>query len=208
MLGQDHVQREQVEGLHKLFRVGLIHDWSIAIDGGAHIGTWSVVMAGRFKRVIAFEPTPETFEMLAKNMEHFSNVECRNEALMDREGLINMEMPEHNAKHQRAYAKKINDGLESRYAQWNDKGEVVAVTIDGLGLPSCGLIKLDLEGAEYLALQGARKTIARFKPVVAVEIKRHAKRYGIKRAAVDIMLKGMDYRIEFRRRYDVFYIPH
>jgi hypothetical protein len=44
-------------------------------------------------------------------------------------------------------------------------------TIDALHLPRCGLIKLDLNGAETLALYGADQTLRQSRPVLVVEEK-------------------------------------
>jgi hypothetical protein len=50
--------------------------------------------------------------------------------------------------------------------------EVTLTTIDKLvaelGLPRVDFIKMDIEGAEVRALNGARNTIARFKPRMAI----------------------------------------
>jgi hypothetical protein len=50
------------------------------------------------------------------------------------------------------------------------EGERVAVvTIDGLGLSRCDLIKVDVEGMEHAVVRAAAATIARFKPFLYVE---------------------------------------
>ena len=53
------------------------------------------------------------------------------------------------------------------------KLKVKGTTIDTISkrekLKKLSFIKLDLEGAEYLALKGAKKTIERFKPVISIE---------------------------------------
>src|SRR5207253_2324868 len=63
-----------------------------AIDGGAHTGTWSKVMSGHFSRVIAIEPSRDTFECLTSNMERFGcvNVECKNVALGAAAGYVEL----------------------------------------------------------------------------------------------------------------------
>ena len=55
-------------------------------------------------------------------------------------------------------------------------GEAVpVVTIDGLDLAACHLIKLDVEGMESEALRGAAATIARCRPILYVENDREAR---------------------------------
>ena len=138
-----------------------VKDFSIAIDGGANVGTWSKVMADRFEKVFSFEPAPDTFECLKRNMFHFMNVEARQQALGDRHGLFSIGVDP---------LRERNTG--SRYIKINEEGSVPMLTVDSLNLPSLGFLKLDLEGGEYLALQGARETIEKYRPVIFVECKK------------------------------------
>jgi len=46
-----------------------------AFDGGAHVGTWSRLLSSSFKRVIAIEPSADTFECLTTNLATFK---CEN----------------------------------------------------------------------------------------------------------------------------------
>jgi len=138
-----------------------VTSWGYAIDGGSHVGTWSIEMAKQFKYVLSFEPAPDTFECLCRNTKEFLNIEQFNEALGDRQGLVTS-MDD--------ITRPGNTG--SRFVKQDPNGEIPMDSIDNLDLPSLGLLKLDLEGAEYLALKGAKETICRHKPVVFVEIKK------------------------------------
>lgn len=139
---------EQIKTLHWVLESGLVRDWSVAIDGGANIGEWSAVLAGRFKMVHAFEPGG----MFAA---HGDSVVLHEKALMDEPCRVEI----------------IKKKVRSRgwYALPMPHGETEATTIDRLKLDACGLIKLDIEGAEGFALLGAARTIRRFKPVLIVE---------------------------------------
>ena len=182
-----------VHRLHDFMAMGLVNSFDVAIDGGASIGAWAYGMSQYFKRVIAFEPTPETFAKLAHNTSYIENIECRNQALMDKPGSISMEAP------------AGNDAMKARYAAWNSKGCILATTIDSLQLSSCGLIKLDVEGAEPLALDGAAETIARCRPALVVEIAFSA-RFGVEPEAVHQKVIDMGYRESFRDAQDRFYV--
>ena len=48
-------------------------------------------------------------------------------------------------------------------------GIIPIMTIDGLNLQKCDLIQLDVEGFEPQVIQGTKKTIDKFKPVVIME---------------------------------------
>jgi FkbM family methyltransferase len=52
----------------------------------------------------------------------------------------------------------------------SSQGEIVPlVTIDSLALPSCHLIKVDVEGMELDVLEGASSTLRQFRPLLYVE---------------------------------------
>ena len=60
------------------------------------------------------------------------------------------------------------------------EGERVPVlTVDGLNVPACRLIKIDVEGAEESVLRGAVQTIGRYRPVLYVENDRKERSAGV-----------------------------
>lgn len=144
-----------------------VRDFDIAIDGGAHVGSWSIAMSERFKKVISFEPAADTYECLTRNTFVYTNVDCYKKALGD--------IP--------TFVKSVDDKTRlgntgSRFVEKGD-GNVEMITIDSLNLSTLGFLKLDLEGAELIALKGATKTLLKFKPVVFVEAKKGmAERFG------------------------------
>lgn len=165
-----------------------VTDWSLAIDGGAHVGTWARIMAAKFAQVIAVEPAPETFEALAANMTAFGcgNVDCRQVALGAVPAWVRLEL---DAKQ---VARKNTGGY---YVAGG--GAVSQVTIDSWQLPSLGFLKLDIEGSEPLALMGARGTLARCRPIVLYEDKQFWRRYGlVPEAVAQILLAAGYHQIE------------
>jgi len=205
VIGQKGGERKQVETLHRVFALKVIKDWSIAIDGGAHVGTWSKVMAEKFDRVIAYEPTFETFGYLTENLAGHPNVECRNEALMDSQGWVVVKRP--SPKRTKLSLRPKRTKLNVRFVERVPDGDVRCSAIDDLGLDSCGLIKLDLEGAEGLALQGARETILSHRPVLIVEVKCLSRRFGWKPKAVHDYVIQMGYEEVMHENVDRVYTP-
>lgn len=53
--------------------------------------------------------------------------------------------------------------------QEDPEGSIKIITIDSLNLPRCDLLHLDVEEFEPNVLQGAEKTIAKYKPVIILE---------------------------------------
>ncbi len=163
-----------------------VTDWSLAIDGGAHVGTWSRLMADRFSRVIAVEPSADTFEALTANMATFEcvNVERRNIAIGAVAGLVSMAPLE-----PRAEAMK-NTG--ARFVQLG--GDIPCERIDDWALPSVGFIKLDIEGSEVDALIGASQTLTRCRPIVLFENKGFCRRFGHAKDGPQAFLASVGYR--------------
>jgi FkbM family methyltransferase len=75
-----------------------VTDFRCAIDGGAHVGSWSRLMARVFDRVIAVEPSADTCECLALNVHAWPRVEVRAVALGASTGSVGLALDEVNAR--------------------------------------------------------------------------------------------------------------
>lgn len=165
-----------------------VTDRTLAIDGGAHVGTWSRLMSGLFDKVIAVEPSPDTFEALSVNLATFgcTNVELHQSALGATAGFVSIAPLD-----PRAEAMK-NTG--ARFVQRG--GSIPCERIDDWQLPSCGFIKLDIEGSEPLALTGALETLHRCRPIVLFENKGFWRfRYDLPKDAPQQILTKAGYRL-------------
>jgi FkbM family methyltransferase len=154
-----------------------------AVDGGAHIGTWTVALAQRFRWVYAFEPATDTYKCLLTNTEPYKNVVRSRAALGAKKGGCTVvEDP----------TRVGNTG--SRMIELNDDPLVgtPVVTIDQFkDIAELDFLKLDLEGFEVEALRGAAETIRRCQPVIMAECKSFSPpRYGgpeaIRQALADL----------------------
>lgn len=162
-----------------------VTDRRLALDGGAHVGTWSRPLSQLFERVVAVEPSDDTYEALVENMRAFActNVETHHAALGAAAGVVSMTWDERAAS-------LANTG--GRYVQ--EGGDIPRITIDGLALPSLGFLKLDVEGAEVDALHGARETLVRCQPIVLFENKGFCRRYGHLKDGPQTFLASLGYR--------------
>ncbi len=152
------------EGESEMF-ASLVHDGDTVVEAGANIGAHTVRLAqlvGETGRVHAFEPQRVVFQNL-----------CANVAL---NGLVNV------FTHQKAVADEVGElvvpaldyGRENNFGglglgQYSEGERVPVETIDGLELPHCHLIKIDVEGMECQVIRGARRTIERHRPALYVE---------------------------------------
>ena len=122
-----------------------------AVDIGAHVGYFTVLsskLVGRTGKVIAFEPDPANYNLLRSNTSRFPNTEAHNLAISDRTGRLD-------------FFKTIDKtGSHSLIASSlrPDKISVAAVTLADFfaqhPVARIDLIKMDIEGAEPLALSG------------------------------------------------------
>ena len=140
-------------------------DW--VLDIGANVGQYTArfsEIVGPEGRVIAFEPVPHTFELLAANAVKFpvQNISLFNTAASDSARISGISIP------------KIDSGLDNFYrANLSTDAtnlSVLCLPIDSLRIPRrIVLAKLDVEGHELSALKGMKELIKRDKPVLIVE---------------------------------------
>jgi FkbM family methyltransferase len=137
---------------------------SVFIDGGAHMGVYSILLADSFKQVFAFEPQARTYRQLCGNIfiNEKENIITNCAALTDKER-ANDVMTLHIVS---------DDGggstLERTPETVKRTEEVRTTAIDYYRLENVGLIKLDVEGSELAALHGAEETLKRnsYPPII------------------------------------------
>jgi FkbM family methyltransferase len=135
-----------------------------ALDVGANIGALTLSLAevvGPRGAVVAIEPQRAIYQLLCANLalNEIGNVRAIQAAAGREAGQTFVPVADHS--------KPGNfGGIELS----NEGGEPVGVlTIDGLQLPACQFIKIDVEGREQSVIAGATATISRFQPVLYVE---------------------------------------
>lgn len=128
----------------------------VCIQAGGHVGLWPIKLSQFFKKVITYEPEPALYLALMQNVQKRdnSNIEIYNAALSDEAGLCGFKQSTSSG------SCAVSDDVPAT---------TLKHTIDNLPLSACDVIFLDIEGHEYQALLGARKTIERFRPVIQVE---------------------------------------
>ena len=134
-------------------------DNEVYVDAGAFDGDslrWFKDRVGdHFERIIAFEPDPQTYARLVSNFAEDSRVEAINAGL-----------------HRKRDVLRFRDDA-SRGAIFVADGDI-AMDVVGLDEVLAGgrvsFIKMNIEGAEIDALHGARDTICRWLPRLAVSV--------------------------------------
>lgn len=170
-----------------------------AFDGGAHIGTWSVNLAKRFKNVLACEPCSDTFLCLVENTKGYSNINPVRVALGSEEGhCLMVDDP----------VRKGNTGARIMRPNVYDEDLIQLTTVDFFELEKLDFLKLDLEGSELGALMGAVRTIKRCQPTIMVECKEFSPlRNGGVAAVKSFLLNDLGYVEVGGIRNDRVFVP-
>ncbi|MDR0868950.1 MAG: FkbM family methyltransferase [Planctomycetota bacterium] len=136
----------------------------IILDLGANIGFYSRFFAENAPAatIYAVEPEPRNVARLRAEAGGFSQVKIFPAAVADRAGELEFTLSANSV---------IDHHLGCGAGETaGEKIKVPAVTIDEIcaGLPRVEIIKMDIQGAEGLALRGARQTLARSSGAVIV----------------------------------------
>lgn len=142
-----------------------IKNFNTYIDIGAHNGDTSIPFIGKFKKIICFEPNPNSFKELISN----SHLECYNVALGNKEttGTLVISNITQNPEHGSLHKDRISQTADEQY-------EVEIKTLDSYKFfQDVDFIKIDTEQYEYFVVQGAQKTIKKNRPTIFFENKRN-----------------------------------
>ncbi len=151
---------------------------SVCWDIGAHVGYHSLVLAGLGARVLAFEPNQhnaarlrahrERNPALARNIRHLAV------AVSDQDGEMSfVQSADMTGGSSGSHLAAALPPLEPAVYAGSERVVVPTVRMDTLiarGEPAPDLIKIDVEGAEVLALCGAAKLLAEKKPLLLIEV--------------------------------------
>jgi FkbM family methyltransferase len=128
-------------------------------DIGAFDGATSLQFALRcpeFSRIHAFEPSPQNRQRVRKNLKQLKSggVKVHEFGLGDAN-----------------YKTRFESGRGSASMVSDEGPDVISIrTLDSIGLESITFAKLDIEGFEMPALRGARETLRRCRPQLAVSV--------------------------------------
>jgi FkbM family methyltransferase len=161
--GKTHIEGE-LDNMRTILRT--LPENCVVVDGGANIGFVSVPVAQEIKEkngvVYAFEPQRMIFNALCGTiaLNGMDNLFLTQKALGDKKGTVFVPPVD--------YGKPADFGMVELGD--NPAGEEVEVTtVDSLKLDRLDFFKLDVEGYEIQALNGAAKTLKKFEPWCWIE---------------------------------------
>ena len=127
----------------------------LVLDIGAQFCDYSIILDKKYKaKVIAFEPLPQNY------IEAFDNIAINNSSVK----LYNFGIGEDN------YNIELNiDHKMISIRETKDKIIIPIKTIDSFNFSNVKLIKLDVEGYEFKALNGMINTLIKYGPKLIIE---------------------------------------
>jgi FkbM family methyltransferase len=160
------ITEQVLEGIYEDGDVA-IRPGDVVVDAGSHLGTFTRFALHRGARlVVAFEPEPVNIACFKRNFEQEirdGRVVLIEAAVWETVGELRFQAP-----------KGMNSGTGAVRTDADDGSFITipATTLDAtvarLKLDAVDYIKMDIEGSERFALRGARETLTRFAPRMAL----------------------------------------
>ncbi|MGB0902906.1 FkbM family methyltransferase [Halocynthiibacter sp.] len=139
------------------------------LDVGANIGNHSLAFSRFFDQVFAFEPNPQTFQLLKYNASLTENIRPVNCGLSDRTATDTATIPLGN--NGAGHLGSTPDTPDTKTISFDLRQ--LDTMADIQAIDRIGFLKIDVEGHEKEALTGAENTIRKHQPVIAIEILGH-----------------------------------
>jgi len=169
------------------------------VDVGAHIGVYSLKAAqamGSQGHVIAIEPNPETVQKLRDNIQASgdNNIAVQPVACSDSETDLDLFAAARSNTGETSLSRANAAQAGTVRAVYHVHARPLDAILEAAGVARVDVVKIDVEGAEMLVLKGARQTLARYSPVISVElIDRQLKSMGSSIAEVTEFLRSQGY---------------
>ncbi|MDP3290525.1 MAG: FkbM family methyltransferase [Sulfuricurvum sp.] len=188
-------KKDGFESIEIEFVKNNLKDGDTFIDIGANFGLYSIFVGKKFKNcaIHSFEPVPETFKILSKNLKHNGLNEknsTNNIGLADKKGKLFFSNDKYAGNHIIVNPKKSDSVTEIDV-------EILDDYIINKNIDKVDFIKCDVEGAELLVLIGAKEVIEKYHPIILIEIYEDwTKRFG--HSAMDVInyLLSFGYKVK------------
>lgn len=146
-------------------------------DVGANVGAYTLPVAKHFGdkvRVRSFEAQTSVFQMLCGTvaLNNLDNVDCHLNAVSNVSGeMLTFSLPDYNSFNNFGGLELLPiEKTDNQVMVKSGKTQTVTtVTVDDFNEP-VSFMKMDIEGMEHLAIQGARRTIETHLPAVFCEL--------------------------------------
>lgn len=131
-------------------------DGSVFIDIGANIGIFPILLTKKFRTIIAIEPEPSNYKILVSNTTALANnITCMEVAISNSNSIMKF---------------FLSGSLTHSLIQDNTIQEFIEVetmTLESLlskmNIESVDIVKVDVEGAEWMVLEGAKNIMGQIR---------------------------------------------
>lgn len=203
----DHIF-EILKKTQDFYEIKTLEKWTFCIenaetilDVGANLGNHTLYWENRLgaKQIYCFEPYEPNYENLVRNVQA-NKLEKVVFPIMKAVG-------KHGGKVKLENVDQSNfGGTTFQYADGENDGYTEIISIDEFvkdnGVKQIGLIKIDTEGFEMDALQGAMNTLHRDRPFIWVEVSNETHKQ------VREMLEGLQYDLADVEAFNMLFIPN
>jgi FkbM family methyltransferase len=198
---RDRIQRQMWCGCYEphVMRAlrGFLRAGDVFLDLGAHIGYHSYFAAGLVGpagRVFALEADPSNFLRLKRNLEAFPYAYAEECAIWSQEGKLIFARSESIKESGWGALASVHNAPE------REQIEVDGVSLDAwsehIGLKAVRAAKMDVEGAEFAVLQGARRVLQQMRPILLLEMNESLLRQaGASSVLVEQLLRTNGYKL-------------
>ncbi|MFZ0220310.1 MAG: FkbM family methyltransferase [Candidatus Nitrosopolaris sp.] len=172
------------------------------VDVGANIGSYSLKIANDYKKngveVVAIEAHPENFKALDRNIKcnDLTNVKIINKAVCDHNGIVNLYERSLDGSRAGSDIYSLFNTFMHASNSFLPNGKTLQIECDTLDNILAGheihVMKIDIEGAEVLALKGATNTLKHLRKII-VEI------HGDNFEKVNEILERSNFNLEFSK---------
>lgn len=141
---------------------------SVVIDVGANIGYYTLLLAKVCKKVYAFEPDKNCFEILKKNIDEnkLKNVVLFNLAVSDKKEKAEFIIDKENLGNSRIQTPQSSGQLPLT----GEHKTILCESLDNfIKNEKVDLIKIDVQGHEPKVILGAKRIIKKYKPILFLE---------------------------------------
>ena len=159
----------------------------VFVDLGAYTGD-SIISFLRnygdtYNKIYAYEITPETYQVLVSNLKDYPNIVCYLKGVGDKKGAISV----------------VNSGVDAsaNTVLVHPDGDIPLVTLDEDISEAITMIKMDIEGFEQVALNGAVNHIKNDHPKLLISV--YHKNEDLWK--IPKMIKEIDSSYQFYLRY-------
>ncbi len=144
--------------LYELYEWFLPNASGIVVDVGANVGGYTARACRRADLVVAIEPLPDVFELLKRNVSlncARHSVVLLKKAVYHKAGRVELRVPRIG----RYYATGWGSIVKGGDLVYEAEADTLDNIVEALGIEKVDLLKIDIEGAEPIALEGMKKTL-------------------------------------------------